>query len=124
MGRSDERKFDHPTQRPNRAVVSCRHTPSHQFEAGKTIELVTAVARKAASVKCHYRHVNQSEDYESMDMTSSGQGYQSVIPSSYSNTNYPLEYYFEVRLPGADPALYPGFNRELANQPYFVVRRG
>ncbi len=110
--------------RPNRTTLSCRHTPPNRSMAGKTIELVIAVTGKTASARCYYRHVNQSEDYESVDMTPSGQGYQTVIPSSYTNANYPIEYYFEIHRAGTEPVLYPGFNRDLTNQPYFVVRRG
>ena len=83
-----------------------------------------AVAGKTASARCYYRHVNQSEEYESVEMTPSGQGYRTLIPSSYTNANYPLEYYFEIQRPETGPALYPGFNQDLTNQPYFVVRRG
>ena len=39
-----------------------------------------------------------------------------------TQTQFPLEHLFEVSLEGDTAGLHPGFNPELTNQPYFVVR--
>ena len=49
--------------------------------------------------------------------------YAAAIPGAYTDSAYPLEYYFEMKQ-GKDAAwLYPGFAANQASQPYFVVRR-
>jgi len=46
----------------------------------------------------------------------------SAIPASYTASNYPLQYYFELRRSTGEAWLYPGLTSDLANQPYFVVQ--
>lgn len=46
-----------------------------------------------------------------------------TIPGEYTNSPYPLEYYFELHNGAGQVWLYPGFDATLANQPYFVVRQ-
>ena len=43
------------------------------------------------------------------------------IPADYTQSPYPLLYYFEVHQ-AAGSTIYPGFSPDLSNQPYFVVR--
>jgi hypothetical protein len=50
--------------------------------------------------------------------------YRAVIPAEYTNSPYPLQYYFEVRERPETASLYPGFPPGLDRQPYFVARRG
>jgi hypothetical protein len=49
-------------------------------------------------------------------------GYHATIAGDYTNSPYPLGYYFELKGDGS-AWLYPGFRPDLANQPYFVIRR-
>lgn len=49
-------------------------------------------------------------------------GYRASIVGGYTNSPYPLEYYFELKR-GDSAWLYPGFKPDLANQPYFVLRK-
>jgi hypothetical protein len=55
-------------------------------------------------------------------MKAQGNTYQAVIPGDYTNSAYPLQYYFEVTQADAT-LLYPGFGPEVTGQPYFVVPR-
>jgi hypothetical protein len=50
----------------------------------------------------------------------SDRAYRAAIPADYTQSPYPLQYYFEVFEAGG-AALYPGFSPDLSNQPYFVV---
>jgi hypothetical protein len=73
--------------------------------------------------RVYYRHVTQAERYESAEMQLRDGRYRATIPGAYTDSPYPLEYYFELKQ-GQDAAwLYPGFTADLTNQPYFVVRR-
>jgi hypothetical protein len=48
-----------------------------------------------------------------------------VIPAEYTNSEYPLQYYFELNDEKGSAWLYPGFNETLSSQPYFAVyKRG
>jgi hypothetical protein len=72
------------------------------------------------SARLHYRHVNQAERWQSMPMTRSAQGFMAAIPAGYTDSPFPLQYYFELSRSGA-AWLYPGFNATLSNQPYYAV---
>jgi hypothetical protein len=74
-------------------------------------------------VRLYYRHVNQAERYESVEMSAAGSRWRGVIQAGYTGGAYPIEYYFELRESPAIATLYPGFAAGRANQPYFVVRQ-
>ena len=53
-------------------------------------------------------------------MQKAGYTYSAFIPGSYTNSPYPLQYYFELHT--ADAAtLHPPFNPTLSNQPYYAL---
>jgi len=104
---------------PNRPKVTCTHTAPQQFSPGSRLVLsLTAAADVSALL--HYRHVNQAARWQSMPMIRSGQGFTAAIPASYTDSPFPLQYYFELSRPGA-AWLYPAFNASLSNQPYYAV---
>ena len=49
--------------------------------------------------------------------------FRAEIPGQYTDSPYPMLYYFELRDAHGAAWIYPGFNADLANQPYFVVRQ-
>jgi hypothetical protein len=110
--------------RPERVTVACEHTPPARVRRGQPMDLELTVAQKPASVRVYYRHVNHAERYDSLEMQGSDRSYRATIPAGYTDSAYPLEYYFEVRTDRDRATLYPGFAADLNNQPYFVVRRG
>jgi hypothetical protein len=111
--------------RPRRASLSCRHQAPAKFRPGQPLGIELSVERgsKPVSARLYYRHVTQAERYESAEMQLRDGRYHATIPAGYTDSQYPLEYYFELKQ-GPDSAwLYPGFSEDLTNQPYFVVRR-
>jgi hypothetical protein len=72
----------------------------------------------------YYRHVHQSEAYEVVEMPERAGVWSYAIPGEYTDSAYPLLYYFELLDDDGHAWLYPGFEPDLANQPYFVVRKG
>ena len=112
------------TGRAKRSVANCRHLPPARFKRKEALPVRIAPLTKVKSVRLYYRHVNQAERFESAEMTVQGGVYHATIPAAYTDSVYPLQYYFEVRELAEKVWLYPGFTAELANQPYFVVRRG
>jgi hypothetical protein len=45
------------------------------------------------------------------------------IPGSYTDSAYPLAYFFTVHDASGDAWIVPGFDETLSNQPYHVVRQ-
>ena len=108
-----------------RSRTRCHHMPPTTFRPGYPIPLEIAVEAgyRVASVRLHYRHVDQSDAYRIMEMSEEAGRYRAEIPGEYTDSAYPMLYYFELHEAGGDAWLYPGFNADLANQPYFVVRQ-
>lgn len=48
--------------------------------------------------------------------------FRASIDASFTQSPYPVQYYFEVRLSPEKVWLYPGFDASRANQPYYLVR--
>ena len=112
--------------RPERPAVACYHKQPEYFKTGESLELEISVEKTIGSILLYYRHVNQAERYKSAEMKLTGKSYRAAIPADYTDTQYPLQYYFELK--DTEDAvktawLYPGFSGSLTNQPYFVVRR-
>jgi hypothetical protein len=107
--------------RPRRPSVVCRHTPPRLYKPGQPLEIELS-AEKAVTVKLLYRHVNQAENYVTVEMQSRDNRHKAVIPADYTQTEYPLQYYFELH-EGEAAWLHPGLGEQRANLPYFVVRQ-
>jgi hypothetical protein len=125
-----ERAIRAATGTPLRPNVSCRHAAPGSFQPGQPLSLFLLVSTAAAhvvpeSVRLHYRHVNQGERWTSIEMQKGNNGYTAAIPGNYTDSIYPLQYYFELR-GGANAAwLHPALNSALSNQPYYAVdKRG
>ena len=86
------------------------------------LEISVEVRYKLASAVLHYRHLDQSDEYQVVEMSADGGRYRATIPGEYTDSVYPVLYYFILRDAKGDAWLHPGLNADLANQPYFVVR--
>ncbi len=109
------------TGRPSRPAAAATHNPPGIFAPGAALNLSVNVDASTTAAKLYYRHVNQAEKWQSVDMTKSGNSFQASIPAAYTQTVYALQYYFGLTK-GNTGALLPGFDSTLANQPYYVVR--
>jgi hypothetical protein len=109
---------------PRRAPVACKHNPPSRYQPNRPIELSLSVSRPALSwARLYYRHVNQSERYQTAPMEAQGSTYRAVIPAGYTDSPYPLQYYFVLKPENAQASLYPGFAANLSNEPYFVIQK-
>jgi len=104
-------------------VISAQHQLQKKFTPGNNIRLEITFNKKLQAVVLHYRHVNHGERYNSIEMKDESNKYSATIPASYTNSPYPLAYYFEVKESPQIAAIYPGLGKELKNQPYFVMRQ-
>lgn len=109
---------------PKRDARPCRHTPPASFRPNDTVPINLTVTRGEAlsSVRLYFRHVNQAERYQNVAMHFEAGKYTAEIPASYTNSPYPLQYYFELRISAANVWLYPGFASDPVNVPYFVIQ--
>jgi hypothetical protein len=117
------------TRAPTRPTFATAiHEPPASFQPGRALNVSLPFAAGSATempraAVLHYRHVNHAERWVSLDMERSGGNYAATISADYTNSGFPLQYYFEFRRSAASVAMYPGFNSDLSNQPYFVVMR-
>lgn len=109
--------------RPKRTFVKCLHMQPKHFEAGKPLSLELTVERGVESVRMYFRHVNQAERFKSVEMSQNGKSFRAAIPAGYTDTLYPLQYYFELRDNPANAWLYPGLTTKLTQEPYYIVRK-
>jgi hypothetical protein len=110
-------------ERPTRPSITCTHIQTKEFKAGESLDIELTVEKEIGSVKLYYRHVNHAERYKTVQMQLINKNYRATIPSDYTNSEYPLQYFFELKDGIKKAWMYPGFIAELTNQPYFVVRK-
>ncbi len=108
---------------PPRLETAAHHAPPDHFAPGADLPLVLNGAGDVTA-RLFYRHVNHGERWQSMAMSQEGDSFRAAIAGAYTNSPYPLQYYFVLEK-DAQSALCPGFNATLSNQPYFAVwKRG
>jgi hypothetical protein len=114
------------TGRPHRPSVRCSHIPPESFDPGRPLALTlhlngTGAATAPAAARLYYRHVNQGERWRSAEMQGDNGKFAAEIPGDYTQSPYPLQYYFEFERGNQSAWLFPAFNRTLSNQPYYAV---
>ena len=105
-------------------IVSAQHQPQKNFSAGNEIKLEIGFPKNPHKVILHYRHVSHAERYVSIEMKAGNNNkYVAIIPAYYTDSPYPLAYYFEVKENPRVATIYPGLGKQLKDQPYFVMRQ-
>jgi hypothetical protein len=106
------------------------HVPIPSFQRGQPLFIKFEHRRnpKPESIHLHFRHVNQGELWQSTPMSLLLESYRAEVPGAYTNSPFPIQYYFELRPRALTPFLFPGLNlnRTLTltqPQPYFLVRQ-
>jgi hypothetical protein len=119
-----ERALKIALNKPVRPVVTAQHMTVERFRYGQPLAISLRVTSTTLRrVILHYRHVNQAELWQSVELTHNGDIFQGEIPTTYTAKRYPLQYYFEVETSAAEATLLPPLDIDLANMPYYVVRR-
>jgi hypothetical protein len=105
----------------HRPAIAGQHTPPPNFDPGKPLEVSASFgAGSGLKATLLYRHADQSQRWRSLEMEAHDNRYRAAIPADYTQTPFPL-LYFEVR-DAAGSGIYPGFNADLSNQPYYLLR--
>jgi hypothetical protein len=110
-----------PMPRPENTI---EHAPPGSFKCGETIGIELSAKGRVVSTQLHYRRINQAETWRGGEMTEKAGRWSAAIPAEYTDSEYSLQYYFELRGRTGTPWLHPGLEPNLMNQPYFVVRQG
>jgi hypothetical protein len=119
-----QRALKMATAEPARPAPAVQHVPKDKFHSGQPLVVALDCGTTALhGVKLHYRHVNQAERWESVELEREGTSFQGEIPVSYTTPRFALQYYFEIAVGPAEVTLFPALATDLANMPYFVVRR-
>jgi hypothetical protein len=106
-----------------RPVLRVDHAPPKAFRRGEALRLEVRLHEAASAVRVLYRRVNQAEPWRVETMARDGARHRAAIPGAYTDSPFPLQYYFVVTA-GAPPAvaLHPGFDTSWSRQPYYVLR--
>jgi len=104
------------------------HEPSLSFQRSEPLPIVVLSqnahnAPLISGLRLRYRHVNQGESWQVMEMEQAGNEYRVVIAADYANSDFPLQYYFQIRDGSGKTWLYPGLKPGWRGQPYYFVRQ-
>ena len=107
---------------PDRPVdTGLQHLLPKSYVPGDDLTLWVAGAEQVSGVRLRYRHVNQAEQWQTIELASAAGRFSGVIPADYTRSTYPLMYFFIADHTDGATALHPGFEAALANQPYYVI---
>jgi hypothetical protein len=114
--------------RPKRPTIPAKHTPSARFQTGQPLMIRLAlppgtVHGRSLSVRLLYRHLNQAEEFRASVISAQSDTFEGVIPADYTNSPFPIQYYFELRDGKGQAWLQPGLGPDLDQRPYYVVRQ-
>jgi hypothetical protein len=105
-----------------------KHSPPMSFQRGLPLTLSLTfshgfAAARSPAARVFYRHTNQAEEFRMAEMLFQDQMLQAVIPGHYTDSPFPLQYYFELHDRKGYASIYPGLGPSLNQQPYYVVRQ-
>jgi hypothetical protein len=103
-----------------RPVLTVHHTAPISFHPGSELPLAITTPAVVTDAILWYRHVNHGERWLSVPMHQTDTAHTAAIPAAYTDSPYPLQYYFELHTATA-ATLHPAFNPTLSNQPYYAV---
>jgi hypothetical protein len=108
-----------PTPRP-RPTIAAKHATAKSFHPGDDLALTIATPPSVTEAILWYCHVNHGERWLSVPMKRLDTSHIAVISGKYTDSPYPLQYYFELHTATA-ATVHPGFNPTLSNQPYYAI---
>jgi len=114
-----------PDKRPPLAIL---HEPAPSFRRSQALLISAQLSNHAhrtavADIRLRYRRINQGEIWHTAAMERAGNDYQAVITADYTDSPYPLQYYFQIRDDHGRTHLRPGLKPGWRGQPYFFLRQ-
>jgi hypothetical protein len=111
---------------PRRPAPNATHVAPPPFRRGQPVTLALSFAGDQAqpvAIRLHYRRVNQAEAWQTAGMQPIEGSWRGEIPGAYTDSRFPLQYYFEPTDPAGVSWVHPGLGNALARAPYFVLRQ-
>ena len=108
----------HPSRR--------KHTPAPPFRrrpAARRSPCTAGRRRPAPRGRCTTATSTRPSAGNPSNSRGDGHDFQGEIPAAYTAKRYALQYYFEIETGPAEATLFPPLAADLANVPYYVVRR-
>ena len=129
--------FHHRFLGQEEPTLALRHDPPEGLRRGKPFVVTLEVDESLQQIPLallHYRHVNQAQYWRNVEMEWVGGKWRAAVPAEYTDSTYPLMYFFEVRTARTElladgeerpcprrACLLPGFDGRFLNRPYFVA---
>jgi hypothetical protein len=111
---------------PQRPAPAATHVPPPPFRRGQPVALALSFAPEQArpvGIRLHYRRVNQAEAWQAVDMKPATAAWHGEVPAAYTDSKFPLQYYFEPTNEAGVSWVHPGLGSALARPPYLVLRQ-
>ncbi|MCZ2840158.1 hypothetical protein [Modestobacter sp. VKM Ac-2985] len=108
-------------QRESRTVVPGRFETAERYTHGDAFAVRLVVDAPVSGAVLRYRHLNQAEEVQSVEMSRVGEHFEAAVPADYTTAPFPLLFFAEVQTDGEHPVLVPGLGASLSDQPYVVV---
>ncbi len=112
---------------PEDPTLGNLHEPAAPFQRGQPLTILArapgASSAMISSVGLRYRHVNQGETWQMIEMERTGDNYRAIIAADYTDSPFPLQYHFRIRSDAGDTRLYPGLEHRWHGQPYYFLRQ-
>ncbi len=104
------------------------HEPPPSFHRGQPLTIVAHVPEVSnlamiSGLRLRYRRVNQAETWQMVEMEHTGKDYRAAIAADYTDSPFPLQYYFQIHTVGKTVWLHPGLEHRWQGQPYYFVRQ-
>ncbi len=104
------------------------HEPAQSFQRGQPLTIVAHVSKAdnlpgISGLRLRYRRVNQAETWRMLEMERTGDDHRAMIAADYTDSPFPLQYYFQIHSDSSHAWLYPGLEHRWHGQPYFFVRQ-
>ncbi len=107
----------------NSSLFQVEHTPVTEAVEGKPIKIdVKATATAGIKwIRLRYRNVNQTLDYQSMDMQPTGEEntYSATVPPENFSPRWDFMYFIEIMDNNGNGTIYPYLNKET---PYIITK--
>ncbi len=117
-----------PPKEERRPNLESMHTPAASFQRGALLTIQAQLPKDRSlsgvtGITLRYRRINQAEIWQTAPMDGSGAEYSAVIAGEYTNSDFPLQYHFQIHEGTGAAWLYPGLQPGWRSQPYFYVRQ-
>jgi len=101
------------------------HEPPVSFRRGQPLTIVASppVLSNISGLHLRYRHVNQGETWQSIEMEQAEKDVRTVIAADYTDSPFPMQYYFQIRTQSGGTWFCPGLEHPWRGQPYYFVRQ-